>query len=439
VTARRRLWAAFGFLAAFAACEVDLASMEPFPCAADGTCPKTFECAGKFGCVSTDQLDLYTPFSCKDGGTCPLPDTYFCVGGRGCVNQADLDSYTPFPCRADGSCPVPETYFCVAGVGCVRKDRAAEYVPFACGGGSSCPNGSVVCLSGEQCVANEPCSIATANCSDPQRPKCSLAYAGATLAQQCVPRTGFRGAGESCQRGGMVLSSGRDDCDFGFYCSGYYSSTGPDSGFECLSLCDRATGCQTGSCAELGGGVGACVPGCTPGQPCPGARDCKLARGPDGTGMVLACQSTGTGVESSGCGSGCARGLACWSMEGEAAVCRRICRVGSSDCQTPDAGSGTCRSVQSGQGLCECELFKDCGGDRACTLLGKPAQRVCRPIGTAAIAQRCESAACIRDAACYGSAGGYFCRRQCDRTHPCPAPAKCLGIAGVPLDGGVCL
>lgn len=140
---------------------MDLASLEPFPCALDGSCPESLACVPGYGC--TRDVLSKAPFACTQAGMCPaglvcvdaqctrpVADTICDDGsssridcslagpGYQCVNdlcaapcnasasgcgpgKVCIDSYCRTDCSTSGTCPAglscKPTYFSGGGTG----------------------------------------------------------------------------------------------------------------------------------------------------------------------------------------------------------------------------------------------------------------------------------------------------------------------------------
>jgi hypothetical protein len=357
-----------------------------------GRCTSAGDCASNLACVE---------------GVCrALCDSSHGCGGRQCdTSQGGPEGLcSPFPCDQNGICPQPLA--CVPGLGCAARDS---------------------------------CDPVLQDCTDPNRPKCTVvpvACAGCptgALGRQCVPLTGRQPLGGTC----TSSVSGLDDCDKGLICDAFHS---PDGRFTCRRLCSGPGDCSGGTaCAAIDDRNGLCESPCTLGAPCQaGLSSCRSRQGlgaAGGAAAVLLCSPDGPmGIPGGYCATpdatmGCGPGLDCVIY-----ACARLC----GPALACPSGEQCAQAAQDPGGHCACSAFSACLAGESCKADGSEPTLtgICTPDGSAGPEVYCHSNLdCPANQTCWGASNeGFYCRSACDAAHPC-ALGGCATLAGY---GGIC-
>jgi len=167
------------------------------------------------------------------------------------------------------------------------------------------------------------CNFTTPGCPS-CAPKCSVVESGNEYATACVPVSGTRSVGETCEREAL----GRDDCAPGNLCSSVALAGDATSTRVCRKLCTQAAQCTAPErCYQFSLNqpqvYGMCVPPCQPlDSDCGPGRHCIFVR--DAAEIVFAmCDSHGDLAEGALCNAPqeCSKGMACALQNG----CRVYC------------------------------------------------------------------------------------------------------------------
>jgi hypothetical protein len=195
-------------------------------------------------------------------------------------------------------------------------------------------------VPGDVPVEPTPCNLAEPSCPDPAFPKCSIADAPEGYASVCVPESGTRAVGESCQRERF----GYDDCATGAACTSVAQAADAASELACRTVCITPAQCEAPErCYRFSLNqpeiYGLCVPVCQPlDTACGTGRHCIFVLDAD-RDIFAICDSHGDLPEGASCATPqqCGRDMAC--VDGN--FCRPYCDE-TRPCTTPGR---TCRDI----------------------------------------------------------------------------------------------
>lgn len=193
-----------------------------------------------------------------------------------------------------------------------------------------------------------PCEQFPLECPQSDATRCALVDTPRGFAARCVPESGDRPVGQSCER----FSEGSDTCLTGGFCSSL--GIAPNDSMRCRQLCDSNEGCALGErCFQVDGelGRGVCVGECALfaggcGDP---ALRCAVALDVDQQ-LFGTCARFGIAQEGADCilSEDCGSGLMCQGANGK---CRALC-----DTAHPCPKSMSCIAIAfsspSGPSLC---------------------------------------------------------------------------------------
>lgn len=183
------------------------------------------------------------------------------------------------------------------------------------GGNNNRPDGGGIILppDANTTMADAPppaqsCNTAVQDCMS-ETDKCTVVVDPATdmLKAQCVPITGMKVEGETCQRmpDNNTTGVGKDDCDKGLFCSGRtFIVTGPPQMRVCRKLCKDDLTCTTAGqkCMSLGDNDGICLPTCTFfGTECGTGLTCDISTHFGDDALLGECRGVGPGPLGSEC------------------------------------------------------------------------------------------------------------------------------------------
>ena len=436
-----RLASLLCWAALVAACAKDAASLAPFPCAADNTCPSGVLCLPGTGCV-TPQPDALCPSGndCSAGLVCtvgrcepPCSSSGGCVAGRVC--SGGDGGVCLAECAAGTSCPgklecaelwQPGEKACMpSGVGfessCATEGAACGPVGasaicnqgacgIACKDGAGCP-------SGQLCTAQSGIGICVADCADGGTCPSGRACAGLWFGAEVGCLANDAGLDSPCSGSGGCGPLGANAvCDLG----------------RCEIASQSGAGCPAGLVPSTDASSGVCLTPCADGL-CPSGGVCN---GPYASGGNF-CLPAGAGV-----GEPCDGG-ACAPL-GSGAICDNgLCALpcnGAADAGTSDAGpscpGGFLCSAASGAGSClpDCTSSNICPAGLNCVPFFSGGSNVCLPPGEGSD-QPCSTAA-----SCGPMGTGALCNLgACD--FPCGPGQTCPSgrICSSSLDGGTCV
>jgi len=179
------------------ACAIDLKSLAPFPCGADGTCPEGFLCDTENGgkCVLADS-------SCSNDSDCKSMGAYYC-GSSTCkaCNTVTRCGSSCEPCtEALPVCGPSECVQCVGDGDCLGDGAHCSSNACQCSSGTLCGNTCTDLLTstddcgtcGHACAAGVSCTGGA--CSGSCTPACRTDQVCLNAACTCAPGVMFCGA-----------------------------------------------------------------------------------------------------------------------------------------------------------------------------------------------------------------------------------------------------
>jgi len=449
----RRLFILSGLLAL--SCAKPLSQLDPYPCAADLSCPEGLACVA--GVCDTPVLDAICTAEtrCAEAGAGAACSSYgicatSCTNGSGC--GPDRVCSTP---TGAGTCLAS----CTNGEACPER---LECQPLWVDGEKGCmkPAGSVAACAGF--ATSSQCNF----CQDSA--SWSVACGGFTC-----PRWSTCGSNNMCNCPswttavdctGTKCSSTHPCSAYNWWCQPNYALTS-----SCTSTPIPAAGtCQCRDGRQLlmdCGYTQSCEERCSVGcdavkQDCTDPANPKCSFVTSGADTVARCvPRTGSGAlgqactrvaqDASGVGrDDCASGLFCSGLSlASGRVCRTLCS------KTADCGAGqgclelTTKARPAG-GMCfaSCTLFGACGGGgQSCTpAFGTDVATTtyCRASGTGTLGTVCtRNEDCVANSWCFADSSGQqlTCHAVCDASHACPSPKTCYPAAPLANGGGICL
>jgi hypothetical protein len=237
-----------GLALAAAACAESAAQLEPFPCAADGTCGGGLECVPGIGCIQVVTCDPTDPLTCD----APLPKCAAMNLGGGlqplCIPQTGSVA-------EDQPCAPPATFgqdTCAPGLVCTTLDTPASQPACRkfCAASTDCePAQSCVFLLTVTNVSNygicaTSCEVFSDTCDAGETCAVDFSVDQVSWAPHCrAEGPGAPGA----------LCGGADDCGANALCQS------PDGGNAvCQALCDASHPCAGNeACSVLQPALGA--------------------------------------------------------------------------------------------------------------------------------------------------------------------------------------
>ena len=426
-------------LVATATCAKSPLDLTPFPCAADGDCPRGLACIPGVGCAPARvDAPCNAATSCStaaEGASCvlgvcvaPCDEKLICPAGRICSSAAGPGGCVT-DCTTSGRCP--------AGLACRALGSAGK---------KGCLGGTATSPIGGPCTGDGVCAAAGASA------RCSAGVCALPCSAD-----GTCGAGEACSRPKGRAGFCHPDCSRGETCiAGLVCK---EAWFEgrrvCMGTTDALPACQSvevaEKCAHVCGTFLADFAECSSTIACPAYTSCATAT----TCGDCWAGSTLTTCDGKPCtGASCPPGKWFCEPNNLALDCSTPPNPLLARCLCADGTTRTspCGSNQTCEARCQdsCPLVGGACPDPAnpkCTLTlsadGKSGDTRCMPLkGTKAEGETCARANsapsslgdddCAAGLLCWPrslAAGDHTCRRFCDTDADCPG-ARCAYMSG---------
>ena len=304
-------------LALAAGCAKDAASLSPFPCAKDNTCPAGLACLPGAGCVKPAADAICAADGDCTGGAASLSCSVgrcleACSAGAGCASGRTCTSAAAAgvcvaDCGAGQACPV--------GLICQDAWGKKSCLPDGAGQGAACsaeglscgPKGAAaVCSSGkcEQACANGAGCPATRVCSTTKG--AGVCLSDCTAGAACPAGTTCGPLLDVAKKGCLAANVAALDaaCPTEGAPCGPLGAGGVCTAGRCEPACKAPADCAAGRFCTVASGDGVCLADCTSVPACPSDLVCNGPWAPSGKKL---CVASGAGL---GGGSTCFNGAA---------------------------------------------------------------------------------------------------------------------------------